>query len=195
MGIAYASGMAKLNNAIMTTTESARLSELESQIESNIAIVGRALFEIRESRLYRFTHSTFEDYCRERFAMSKTYINMQIQAAAVTDTLTTNGCQTVPASERQARPLAKLPADEQPAAWEKAQEIAKEEGKPLAARHVEKAVADTKSAKFPTNTPSVTNDEEGEDAERDSEKLWLLKSTWKTATKKDKEAFRVWIEA
>jgi hypothetical protein len=127
--------------------------------------------------------------------MGRNYINRQIQAAEVMDNLVPNGHQSLPTSERQARPLAKLPADEQPAAWEKAQVIAKEEGKPLAARHVEKAVADTKSAKFPTNTPSVTNDEEGEDAERDSEKLWLLKSTWKTATKKDKEAFRVWIEA
>lgn len=29
--------------------------------------VGRALAQIRDERLYRTTHGTFEDYCRERW--------------------------------------------------------------------------------------------------------------------------------
>jgi hypothetical protein len=65
---------------------------------------------------------------------------MQIKASAVIDNLGTNGSQNLPTSERQTRPLSKLPAEQQPVAWEKAQEIAKEEGKPVAARHVEAAV-------------------------------------------------------
>ena len=47
-----------------------------------------------------------------------------------------------PKNEAQARPLAKLPAAQQPAAWEKAQAKAKDEGKPVAARHIEAAVAE-----------------------------------------------------
>ncbi len=47
-----------------------------------------------------------------------------------------------PRNASQARPLAKLPAAQQPAAWEKAQAKAKDEGKPVAARHVEAAVAE-----------------------------------------------------
>ena len=125
----------------LTTTEEQRLYELESQIESNVAMVGRALFEIRESRLYRITHATFEDYCRERFAMNRDYIDKQIKCAEVVNNLHTIGMDA-PTNERQARPLAKLPAEQQPAAWEKAQDIAKEEGKPVAARHVEIAVAE-----------------------------------------------------
>ena len=135
----------------LTTTESARLKELESLIDSNVSLVGKALFEIRESKLYKQTHGTFEDYCQERFTMSRNYINKQIKAAETVGNLETIGFQTVgnlgtivpkPSSEAQARPLSKLPAAQQPAAWEKAQEAAKEEGKPVAARHVEKAVAE-----------------------------------------------------
>lgn len=49
---------------------------------------------------------------------------------------------TKPETEYQARHLAKLPPADQPKAWEKANEIAKAEGKPVAARHVEQAVAE-----------------------------------------------------
>ena len=61
-----------------------------------------------------------------------------IAAAEVVGNLTT--IVVKPKTETQARPLAKLPAEQQPAAWERAQEIAAEESKPVAARHVEAAV-------------------------------------------------------
>jgi len=44
---------------------------------------GDALVEIRDNRLYRETHGTFEDYCRERWEMSKTQANRLIAAAQV----------------------------------------------------------------------------------------------------------------
>jgi DNA replication initiation complex subunit (GINS family) len=44
---------------------------------------GDALIEIRDSRLYRETHGTFDDYCRERWDMSKTQANRLISAASV----------------------------------------------------------------------------------------------------------------
>lgn len=170
-------------NGQVTTTDADRLRELESQIESNIAMVGRALFEIRESRLYRITHKTFEDYCQERFAMNRRYINMQIQAASVMENLGTNGSQNIPTSERQARPLASLPKEDQPEAWEKAQDIAKEEGKPLAARHVEKAVAETKDAKS-DRIPNWIPD--------DAQRLWTLaRQDLNKILKTDKSRVRV----
>ena len=79
----------------LTTTESARLKELESLIDSNVSLVGKALFEIRESKLYKQTHGTFEDYCQERFTMSRNYINKQIKAAETVGNLETIGFQTV----------------------------------------------------------------------------------------------------
>ena len=56
-------------------------------------------------RLYRDTHPTFEDYCRERWGMSRRYANRQIEAAGVAETLTPIGA--IP-NEAQARELAPL---------------------------------------------------------------------------------------
>ncbi len=74
-----------------------------------------ALAEIRDSRIYRNTFATFEEYCRERWGFTKTYANNIIAASEVVSNLTT--LVVKPATETQARPLAKLPAEQQPAAW------------------------------------------------------------------------------
>lgn len=170
----------------ITTAEQARLIELESTIESNVAMVGKALFEIREGKLYRATHKTFEEYCQERFAMSRNYINRQIKAAEIIETLVPKGTKTA-ITETQVRPLTKLPESEQrQAAWTKAEKKAKDEGKPVAARHVEEAVAE---ARWPESV--VVNGVAEEP--KDSERISLLKSTWNKASKKEKVQFAAWI--
>jgi hypothetical protein len=61
-----------------------RLSELETTIERGLKTfveVGNALAEIRDSRLYRESYATFEDYCRERWGMSKRHAVSCIAAA------------------------------------------------------------------------------------------------------------------
>lgn len=127
----------------LTETETSKLADLEQVIErgkNTFVEVGNALSEIRDSRIYRATHATFEAYCKDRWGWSRPKAYQMIEAAAVAGNLST--MVDVPTSERQARPLAKLEPEQQPAAWEKAQEIAKEEGKPVTARHVEQAVAE-----------------------------------------------------
>ena len=50
------------------------LTECEAVIERGLRTfveVGEALLRIRDERLYRETHGTFEDYCRERWAMRR----------------------------------------------------------------------------------------------------------------------------
>lgn len=124
----------------ITQQESIRLCELECIIQKGkdtFVEVGTALSEIRDSRIYRVTFKTFEDYCKDRWGFDRTYAHRLIESAAVCNVLPIGN---KPKSEAQARPLAKLPAEQQPAAWERAQEIAKEEAKPVAARHVEAAV-------------------------------------------------------
>lgn len=126
---------------LITPEESVRLCELERIIQKGkdtFVEVGTALSEIRDSRIYRATFKTFEEYCQKRWEFEKAYAFRMIAAAEVVGNLSPMG--DTPTSERQARPLAKLPAEQQPAAWERAQEIAKEESKPVAARHVEAAV-------------------------------------------------------
>ena len=127
---------------IITQEESARLAELEAVIQrgkETFVEVGTALSEIRNSRIYRQQFGTFEDYCKERWGWNASRARQMIGAAETVTNLSTV-TNVTPQTESQARPLAKLPAEQQPAAWEKAQEKAKEEGKPVTARHVEAAV-------------------------------------------------------
>ncbi|MEH2290149.1 hypothetical protein [Nostoc sp.] len=104
---------------------------LEQKVECAFYEAGKALMELRERRLYRSTHKTFEDYCRTRFGHSRQQSNYLIAAADVYDNLTTIGCQIVenedlttnvtqilPTSERQVRPLTKLEPQQQQQAWQ-----------------------------------------------------------------------------
>lgn len=75
--------------------------------------------EIRDQRLYRADYNTFEAYCRERWGWSRQHADRHVAAAKVVDHIeetTPNG--VTPTNEAQARPLTKLPEDEQAEAWE-----------------------------------------------------------------------------
>ncbi len=124
--------------ANITPTELRRRTELESELRSCIdgfAKAGEILTEIRDSRLYRNTHATFEDYCQSEWGMSRPRAYQLIDAAAVVSTLVDNP----PTSERQARALTHLPPEEQREAWTEAVKTAPN-GKPTA-KHVEEVVA------------------------------------------------------
>ena len=69
--------------------------------------VGLALASIRDNRLYRATHATFEDYCRERWHWSRQRAHQMIECAEVAASLPTD-CQPLVDNERQARELAKV---------------------------------------------------------------------------------------
>ena len=77
--------------------------------------VGTALMTIRDKRLYRANHATFEDYCRGAWGMAKTHANRLIAASETISHLAPMG--VIPQSERQARPLAGLEPEVQRAAW------------------------------------------------------------------------------
>lgn len=58
----------------LDAAEVAQLTRFEERIQQGLASfieVGEALSAIRERRLYRATHGTFEDYCREKWGMSR----------------------------------------------------------------------------------------------------------------------------
>ena len=121
----------------LTDVELSTLDKHEAVIKRGLntfADVGNALLAIRDGRLYREQHGTFEDYCRERWGMSRIHAHRMIDAARVCDVLPIGN---KPTSESQARPLARLPAEKQPEAWEAASNKAKEESRPVTARDVE----------------------------------------------------------
>jgi hypothetical protein len=69
--------------------------------------VGRALMEIRDCRLYRETHDSFEVYCRERWSLSKPYATQLITASQTVAIATANGAPA-PSVEAVARELTPL---------------------------------------------------------------------------------------
>jgi hypothetical protein len=93
----------------LVPAEHDRLAELEAIVEAGLETfveVGRALLEIRDGRLYRQTHDTFEAYVRERFEISRRHADRTIEAARVADGLRPIGLK--PANEAQARAMRPL---------------------------------------------------------------------------------------
>ncbi len=60
---------------------------LERKVERAFYEAGRALRELRDRRLYRSTHPTFEGYCRDRFGFERRHPYQLIDAASVVDNL------------------------------------------------------------------------------------------------------------
>ncbi len=144
--------------------------------------VGQALKEIRDSRLYRRTHKRFEDYCDDRWGLGKRYANQLIEASVVVANIAarqpengSHGSQNptsplaatvaeanehvaptsipLPTTERQARELAKLPAEEQADVWE---EVVATEARPTAAA-IKGVVERRKSAKAEAKPEATAN--------------------------------------
>lgn len=104
----------------LTKREQSKLLKLEDTIQRGLDSfyeIGQALEEIREARLYRVEHPSFELYCRDRWGMSKTNANRHILAFKTTKLLAPIG--VTPAKESQVRPLTKLDPEDQLEAWRK----------------------------------------------------------------------------
>jgi hypothetical protein len=77
----------------MTALSKQQTSDLracEQVIEKGIGtfrIVGKALAKIRDDRLYKSTHKSFEAYCSERWDFGRSYAARLIQAAGVPEVL------------------------------------------------------------------------------------------------------------
>jgi hypothetical protein len=93
--------------------------------------VGSALLKIRDSRLYRQSFRTFEQYCRERWGMVASRARQLCLAAEAVNNLE-SVTNVTPANEAQARPLAPLAPEQQREAWSRAVETAPN-GHPTAA--------------------------------------------------------------
>jgi hypothetical protein len=120
--------------------EMSTLTRCEAVIEEHLQKfyqVGSALLTIREKRLYRATHATFEAYCTERWRMARAMAYRWMDAVDVVNNLSPIG-DILPANEAQARPLAALPPAQQQEAWEKTIELAK--GAVITAALVQEAV-------------------------------------------------------
>lgn len=93
----------------LTPAERRHLGALEKRIERGMSTfreVGEALMEIRDDRLYRETHGTFDSYCRDRWQFDRNRAYQLIGAAEVARAI---GPEFPPiANEAQARELVAL---------------------------------------------------------------------------------------
>ena len=106
---------------------------LELKVERVFYEGGCALRDLRDKRLYRSTHKTFEEYCFDRFGFKRRHPYQLIDAATVVENLCaisaqnnleTNSAQILPTTEFQIRPLAKLQPEEQRSCWQTAVDLA-----------------------------------------------------------------------
>lgn len=97
-----------------------RLTHLENLIARNqchFHKIGKALKEIRDSRLYKLIlFETFEAYTKARWDLGKSHAYRLIQAYEVINNLSPIG-DILPGNEFQVRPLVKLDPSEQRNAW------------------------------------------------------------------------------
>jgi hypothetical protein len=120
----------------LTEEEERERQRLEIKVDKALSEGWSALKQLRDYRLYRSTHKTFEEYAKDRFGYNRAHAYRLIQAAQVIENLSPNGRQihemspigrhVLPNSERLCRELAKLPSKVQPIAWEKVLEVSDE---------------------------------------------------------------------
>ncbi|RCJ36695.1 hypothetical protein A6770_40515 [Nostoc minutum NIES-26] len=124
----------------LTQQEQSDRAALEQKVETAFYEAGCALRELRDRRLYRSTHKTFEEYCKDRFGFERRHPYRLIEAASVVDnlkkmcpnwtqndvsktvTVETVGIPILPTSEGQVRPLTALEPQQQQKAWQQAVE-------------------------------------------------------------------------
>ncbi|MBD2492683.1 hypothetical protein [Aulosira sp. FACHB-615] len=124
----------------LTEQEQSDRLHLERKVERAFFEAGKALAELRDRRLYRSTHRTFEEYCKDRFSYTYRHVNYLIAGSVIVDNIKmgtnssqneqveemgTNSSQILPTSEVQVRPLAKLEPQQQYEVWQMAVEEAK----------------------------------------------------------------------
>jgi len=133
---------------VLSQTEKLVLAACEADIKEDVERfmrVGNALMRIRDGRLYRESHETFEEYCQDKWNMSRQYVNKLIAAKVVVDQMETIVSIDPPKNETQTRPLAELETpEEQAEAWEEAVATAPRDsdGEPVVTgKHVKAVVA------------------------------------------------------
>ena len=135
----------------LTPDEERERHRLEIKIDRAISESWLALKQLRDRRLYRSTHKTFEEYALERFGYNRAHAYRLINAAVVLenlsriqieDDLSPNWRQKLPISESQCRELAKLPSKQQPFAWDQVLEVSN--GKAPTAKAVRSVVEQIK---------------------------------------------------
>lgn len=129
----------------LTTWEGGRLTYLEGVIEAGLQTfydVGEALMEIRDGRLYRQTHRSFEAYTKERWGMGKSRAHQLMEAARTVAAISgpveegdpSTIVEVLPTNEAQVRALSGLDDQAKREVW--AEAVATAPAGKVTGRHV-----------------------------------------------------------
>jgi hypothetical protein len=128
----------------LRSCEETILQGLNTICETFVA-VGLALARIKQKRLYRQTHTTFEHYIEEKWQHGRTYGYRLIHAARVFTNLLPIGNIPMPTHESQLRPLVNLNSNDAKQAWTNA--IMRANGGPVTAAIVRASASPFRTAK------------------------------------------------
>lgn len=101
----------------LNDAEKKRLQDLEDEIHTSANKMAFALKEISDDKLYRETHSLFEDYCSEQLGISRRFASYQIKFAEMCLLFQEQSVPLLPTSEWQIRPLNGLSSEQQVKFW------------------------------------------------------------------------------
>lgn len=145
----WTSGDKKASDTARQADEAARrerLAELTATAKrglSAFADTGTALAAIQAEELWRLVSPTWAAWCEKELGLTERRVLQLVEAARTCSTLKETG--RVPRSERVARELAGMPAEQQKAAWQEA--VADAKGAEPTAEQVAKAAKKRKPRK------------------------------------------------
>lgn len=139
-----------VSERILSEAEKAERDDLERTVQQAFFVAGQALKTLRDKRLYRETHATFESYVRDRFDYTRAAAYYLIKSSIVYENLkcqqivdTNTSTNILPTKESQCRPLAKLSPERQREVWRNA--VERSEGKVPSARIVKEIIRQSSS--------------------------------------------------
>ncbi len=135
----------------ITQSDREDFQQLDSIVAKNMSAfikVGHALREIKARKLYLVEYDSFEAYTEARHGIKKRYANDLIRSSEVAQDLGAIAPK-IPATESQARELAKLPDADRQEVWQEVIEKSEKEEIPITAELIKEVAAPHKEPKKP----------------------------------------------
>ena len=151
-----------MSTDLVTEALAAQEAIIERGLKSFLE-VGNALQKIRSDRLYLLTHTSFAEYCEDRWGFSDSRARQLVAAAKTVGVVTVAGLPA-PTSEAQARELTRVPEPDRERVW--AETLERTAGKPTA-----EAVREVATPVDPPAKPKPTKREKT--AQRIESALWM----------------------
>lgn len=149
----------------LAPAELSRLEACERVIERGMTTfveVGEALADIRDSKLYRASHKTFDEYCRERWGFDRTYAYRLMDGAKTVQAMGAAAPEMLPAVNKlPERQIREMKADPVAAVTEIKERAAQGEEPAAVAKDIAaRSRAERQAQQQPKQAPPPADDDE-----------------------------------